>query len=532
MLSSATGASPDGAAAAVSWRMHAVVGAVVASLLALSVVWVVRERFREAGAELATVATIEEHHIAAWLGARWANAGLSGSSFPQAELYQAWREEGDEVARDRLFLRLRQFAEAGAFENVALYGPGFDLLWSAEPLSFEFSSAARALWPAGAAPGSQAFLPTEWLAQGDAMVGVAAALPTAGLDTAPLVVYVIHAEDLLAHAFRDWAGTSPPTRSVVFRTSEVGVVGIAAASNADALVVEAWSLPWSRTDAPAVRLARGMLAARASAVGPDGRGATVVAAGGAVGALGWYFLVERERGAVLASVTPTVALSVVVAILVYGAAVLALARLRPRQVADAERSVRRARAERGEARALLQAVADASSDALYAKDVEGRYVLLNRAASAFVGKPLEEVLGADDMALFPGEEAAAVMANDRSVMRDRRVVTFEESVTTVAGVREFQASKGPLFDAEGRVIGLYGIARDATDLLRGRRTIEEQARALARQVEELERFNRVLVDREIAMIDLKRQVNDAMRALGRPEPFELRGVAYEEHPGA
>ena len=45
--------------------------------------------------------------------------------------------------------------------------------------------------------------------------------------------------------------------------------------------------------------------------------------------------------------------------------------------------------------------------------------------------------------------------------------------------------------------------------------------ALLKRNEELERFNRAAVDRELAMIDLKRQVNALSRELGRTPPFAL-----------
>jgi hypothetical protein len=45
--------------------------------------------------------------------------------------------------------------------------------------------------------------------------------------------------------------------------------------------------------------------------------------------------------------------------------------------------------------------------------------------------------------------------------------------------------------------------------------------ALRQQVDELERFNRAAVDRELAMIELKRQVNALSSELGRAPPFAL-----------
>lgn len=54
---------------------------------------------------------------------------------------------------------------------------------------------------------------------------------------------------------------------------------------------------------------------------------------------------------------------------------------------------------------MLLAITEGTSDAVFVKDLQGRYVMFNRAASRIVGKPATEVLGKDDAALFPPEEA-------------------------------------------------------------------------------------------------------------------------------
>ena len=116
-----------------------------------------------------------------------------------------------------------------------------------------------------------------------------------------------------------------------------------------------------------------------------------------------------------------------------------------------------------ESRTLLGAIIEGTSDAVYVKDLEGRYRLFNPAAARFTGKSPDEVLGQDDTFLFPAEEARTVMAGDRQVLAGRRVQTYQEIFTTTSGAATiFQAVKGPLFDAAGQVTGLFGIARDIT----------------------------------------------------------------------
>jgi len=112
---------------------------------------------------------------------------------------------------------------------------------------------------------------------------------------------------------------------------------------------------------------------------------------------------------------------------------------------------------------LLATIADSSDDAIFAKDPEGRYILFNRAASRYVGKPAEEVLGRDDREIFPPQQAEMLMAIDRRVLSEGRVETNEERLDTSIGQRTFLATKGPLRNAAGKVTGSYGISRDITE---------------------------------------------------------------------
>ena len=70
------------------------------------------------------------------------------------------------------------------------------------------------------------------------------------------------------------------------------------------------------------------------------------------------------------------------------------------------------------------------------------------------------------------------------------------------------------------------------DARAARAQAESAAAALAERNEQLSRFNKVAVDRELDMIDLKRQVNALSRQLGRAEPFNLAFADASLPPGA
>jgi PAS domain S-box-containing protein len=134
---------------------------------------------------------------------------------------------------------------------------------------------------------------------------------------------------------------------------------------------------------------------------------------------------------------------------------------------------RRAEEELQRTANLLRAVADETTDAVFVKDRNGKYLLMNEAAARFVGKSVVEVVGKDDTELFDPEGARRLMEWDRQVMESGRAVTVEEVVTAAGVTRTFQSTKAPYRDGAGNVIGLVGISRDVTERKRAEEALRE-----------------------------------------------------------
>lgn len=148
--------------------------------------------------------------------------------------------------------------------------------------------------------------------------------------------------------------------------------------------------------------------------------------------------------------------------------------------ATLEQQVTKRTRELEESRQQVQAILDGTSDAVFIKDTQGRYLFLNEATERFIGKQQHEVIGHDDTFIFPPADAEAVMEGDRRVMAGAVAMTYEDVATTSDGVqRTFLSTKGPLFDGQGRVIGLFGISRDITE----RKQAEEALRRLNETLE-------------------------------------------------
>ena len=134
-------------------------------------------------------------------------------------------------------------------------------------------------------------------------------------------------------------------------------------------------------------------------------------------------------------------------------------------------------------RELLRAVIDGTPDAIFVKEPDGRYLLFNTAAEHFTGKRAHEVIGQDDTFLFPPDEARVLMEGDRAIMAAGKTMTREEYLTDAAGSRlTLQVTKGPLYDKHGKLIGLFGISRDVTDLKRAEEALSVRVEQLRQAV--------------------------------------------------
>ncbi len=138
-----------------------------------------------------------------------------------------------------------------------------------------------------------------------------------------------------------------------------------------------------------------------------------------------------------------------------------------------------AQAEKLRAKQLLEVIASSSTDMIFAKDIEGRYLLVNNETANLIGKSAAKVVGGNDFDFFP-DQAAMLGINDRRVIAEQQTRTFEEVLTTANGKFTFLSTKGPLYDEDGRVSGIFGIARDITERKRIEAELRESERRLMR----------------------------------------------------
>jgi diguanylate cyclase (GGDEF)-like protein/PAS domain S-box-containing protein len=112
---------------------------------------------------------------------------------------------------------------------------------------------------------------------------------------------------------------------------------------------------------------------------------------------------------------------------------------------------------------LLDSIIEGTTDAIYVKDLNGRYVLMNTAGSRLYDLTPAEMVGKNVLELMPFETGTEVMKRDQDVMHSGIARTGEETAVIRGEARTFLTTKGPQRDADKRVIGLIGISRDITE---------------------------------------------------------------------
>ena len=130
---------------------------------------------------------------------------------------------------------------------------------------------------------------------------------------------------------------------------------------------------------------------------------------------------------------------------------------------------------------ILQAVIEATPDAIFVKDLNGCYVLVNEAFARFIGKSTAEIVGKNDLELYDEETARRFIEADRQVLATGEPQSFEGIATGERDTKQaYLVTKGVYRDKNGQIIGLYGISHDITELQQAHETLEQTREALFR----------------------------------------------------
>jgi PAS domain S-box-containing protein len=134
---------------------------------------------------------------------------------------------------------------------------------------------------------------------------------------------------------------------------------------------------------------------------------------------------------------------------------------------------------------LLCEILARTNDAVFAKDLDGRYVMINRNGAGMFGKTVEEILGHDDSALFERNRAERIMAIDRAIMSTGKPRTFEETTDILGVATTLLTTEAVWYEPRGTLRGLIGTTQDVTErkaVERGAEVQQARLRSLASEI--------------------------------------------------
>lgn len=134
---------------------------------------------------------------------------------------------------------------------------------------------------------------------------------------------------------------------------------------------------------------------------------------------------------------------------------------------------------------ILDGVLNHTDVLIYAKDLDGRFLLANPALERAADLASGEVIGRTDHDLLPARVADYYRRNDARIIETRQSQVFNEDRTDIDGSpRTYRSTKFPLIDDAGQVVGIGGVSVDVTELAAARAAhaqAEQRWRALVEQ---------------------------------------------------
>jgi len=121
-------------------------------------------------------------------------------------------------------------------------------------------------------------------------------------------------------------------------------------------------------------------------------------------------------------------------------------------------------AERKTQQQLTQSIIDNIPSAIYIKDLQGRYMVVNKKMESFIGLTTENIIGKTDRELNQNTARyLEIKHTDNTVLEYRAPVSVEEQKEFDGKTQYYWVTKFPLFDENGQVKHICGLASDITE---------------------------------------------------------------------
>lgn len=177
--------------------------------------------------------------------------------------------------------------------------------------------------------------------------------------------------------------------------------------------------------------------------------------------------------------------------------------------------------------AYLRTLIRTIPDLIWLKDENGVYFSCNEIFERFFGAKEEEIIGKTDYDFLDKETADFFRENDRRAVEAGMPRINEERITFAddGHIADLETIKTPMYDSDGKLIGVLGIGRDITR----RKEMENELRESGAELRQLSEDLRIIFDNAPAMIFYKDTKNNFIRV--NPKVAEKFGMPIEEIEG-
>jgi PAS domain S-box-containing protein len=178
--------------------------------------------------------------------------------------------------------------------------------------------------------------------------------------------------------------------------------------------------------------------------------------------------------------------------------------------------------ELDKARAYAESLIKYAPDPVFVSDLEGKILQANDAVSQLLGFRQDEVLEQSLSRFISAEEtreftAALREVVERGVTRNARLNPRSASGEVIPTTLNASALRDP----EGRAIGAIGILRDMRAYEQVVRDLEKSKTELQEKILDLEKFEEVVVGRELKMIALEKELENLQKGSGGLRPGKV-----------
>ncbi|MDM8527011.1 ATP-binding protein [Anaerolineales bacterium HSG24] len=114
-----------------------------------------------------------------------------------------------------------------------------------------------------------------------------------------------------------------------------------------------------------------------------------------------------------------------------------------------------------QSRAMLRAFIDNLPSAIFVKNVEGCYLLVNQQMASIAHLSPQQMVGKTDVELFPAETIQRWSEHEQRIYATGEALEFEEISSD--GDKSYLATRFPIYDAQNEIYAIGGITTDITE---------------------------------------------------------------------